>query len=187
MEAASARVCRCVCTSMRPLRAPCGRVSEGRPLRSGGRTSVRCLRLVVPPLAHAPAVARRWPHLQVIEQQLDEIIYPIPEKLQAAQAAATQAMFQNQGFPPAAARQAAQTFVAGPTPATMDNKTAGTTEQSNQGAWPNSAVTMQNMQNIIQQPHKLPNHEIPSANRQGSLKDLPYLKKRHLLYGLHRS
>lgn len=68
---------------------------------------------------------------------------------QAAQAAATQAMFQNQGFPPAAARQAAQTFVAGPTPATMDNKTAGTTEQSNQGAWPNSAVTMQNMQNIL--------------------------------------
>lgn len=68
---------------------------------------------------------------------------------QAAQAAATQAMFQNQGFPPAAARQAAQTFVAGPPPATMDNKTAGTTEQSNQGAWPNSAVTMQNMQNIL--------------------------------------
>ena len=33
---------------------------------------------------------------------------------QAAQAAATQAMFQNQGFPPAAARAAAQTFVAGP-------------------------------------------------------------------------
>lgn len=68
---------------------------------------------------------------------------------QAAQAAATQAMFQNQGFPPAAARQAAQTFVAGPPPATMDNKTAGTTEQSNQAAWPNSAVTMQNMQNIL--------------------------------------
>jgi len=68
---------------------------------------------------------------------------------QAAQAAATQAMFQNQGFPPAAARQAAQTFVAGPPPATMDNKTAGTADQSNQAAWPNSAVTMQNMQNIL--------------------------------------
>merc|ERR1712107_368632 len=68
---------------------------------------------------------------------------------QAAQAAATQAIFQNQGFPPAAARQAAQTFVAGPPAATMDNETAATTDQSNQGAWPNSAVTMQNMQNIL--------------------------------------
>ncbi len=36
------------------------------------------------------------------------------QQQQAAHAAATQAMFQNQGFPPAAARAAAQTFVSGP-------------------------------------------------------------------------
>mmetsp|Transcript_16317 Transcript_16317/g.23924 ORF Transcript_16317/g.23924 Transcript_16317/m.23924 type:complete len:476 (+) Transcript_16317:216-1643(+) len=44
---------------------------------------------------------------------------------QAAQAAATQAIFQNQGFPPAAARAAAQTFSAGPAPSqsAMPNNT----------------------------------------------------------------
>jgi hypothetical protein len=43
--------------------------------------------------------------------------HAVQAQAQAAQAAATQAMFQNQGFPPAAARAAAQTFVAGPPPA----------------------------------------------------------------------
>lgn len=54
---------------------------------------------------------------------------------QAAQAAATQAMFESQGFPPAAARAAAQTFVAAPkganqTPVVSDNGTNSSTEVS---------------------------------------------------------
>jgi len=72
---------------------------------------------------------------------------------QAAQAAATQAMFQNQGFPPAAARQAAQTFVAGPSPAT-DNQPNNDQMQVAQDSWQNTANaplanTMQNMQSIL--------------------------------------
>jgi hypothetical protein len=72
---------------------------------------------------------------------------------QAAQAAATQAMFQNQGFPPAAARQAAQTFVAGPTP--MSDKNAINEHMHiPQDTWQNlanapGANTMQNMQSIL--------------------------------------
>jgi|EP00979_Chaetoceros_neogracilis_P013582 hypothetical protein len=71
---------------------------------------------------------------------------------QAAQAAATQAMFQNQGFPPAAARQAAQTFVAGPSP--TDNHANNDQMQVSQDSWQNSANaaapnSMQNMQSIL--------------------------------------
>mmetsp|Transcript_14141 Transcript_14141/g.21218 ORF Transcript_14141/g.21218 Transcript_14141/m.21218 type:complete len:299 (-) Transcript_14141:122-1018(-) len=72
---------------------------------------------------------------------------------QAAQAAATQAMFQNQGFPPAAARQAAQTFVAGPTPIS-DKNVINEQMQIPQDSWQNApsapgANTMQNMQSIL--------------------------------------
>ena len=72
---------------------------------------------------------------------------------QAAQAAATQAMFQNQGFPPAAARQAAQTFVAGPTPMS-DKNPINEQMQIPQESWQNLANapggnTMQNMQSIL--------------------------------------
>lgn len=58
---------------------------------------------------------------------------------QAAQAAATQAIFQNQGFPPAAARAAAQTFSAGPAPS--------------QSAMPNNNVNNNNMNNMNQIPN----------------------------------
>lgn len=74
---------------------------------------------------------------------------------QAAQAAATQAMFQNQGFPPAAARQAAQTFVAGPTPMSDKNQNPINEQmQIPQESWQSLANapggnTMQNMQSIL--------------------------------------
>jgi hypothetical protein len=61
-------------------------------------------------------------------------------------------MFQNQGFPPAAARQAAQTFVAGPPPSGEN----GQTQQYAQNSWSydsngtaSVAHTMQNMQSIL--------------------------------------
>lgn len=50
------------------------------------------------------------------DAQAQQAVASAQAQAQAAQAAATQAMFQNQGFPPAAARAAAQTFVAGPPP-----------------------------------------------------------------------
>eukprot|EP00557_Chaetoceros_sp_GSL56_P002249 CAMPEP_0176501532 /NCGR_PEP_ID=MMETSP0200_2-20121128/14208_1 /TAXON_ID=947934 /ORGANISM="Chaetoceros sp., Strain GSL56" /LENGTH=320 /DNA_ID=CAMNT_0017900419 /DNA_START=111 /DNA_END=1073 /DNA_ORIENTATION=+ len=70
---------------------------------------------------------------------------------QAAQAAATQAMFQNQGFPPAAARQAAQTFVAGPPPSNESNQgqCAQNSWQYEANATVSAAQTMQNMQSIL--------------------------------------
>lgn len=71
---------------------------------------------------------------------------------QAAQAAATQAMFQNQGFPPAAARQAAQTFVAGPPPSNESNpqgQYAQNSWQYDANATASVAHTMQNMQSIL--------------------------------------
>lgn len=70
---------------------------------------------------------------------------------QAAQAAATQAMFQNQGFPPAAARQAAQTFVAGPPPSneSSQGQYAQNSWQYDANATASVAHTMQNMQSIL--------------------------------------
>lgn len=61
----------------------------------------------------------------------------------AAQAAATQAMFETQGFPPAAARAAAQTFVAAPNaPVTVskDSEASGNTT-SNQPKFVNTPTT----------------------------------------------
>lgn len=95
---------------------------------------------------------------------------------QAAQAAATQAMFQNQGFPPAAARQAAQTFVAGPPPTSADNGMEQYSSAQNQSwqydanATASVAHTMQNMQSILfavqnglQQMNNNSNNSYPSS------------------------
>lgn len=102
----------------------------------------------------------------------------------AAQAAATQAIFQNQGFPPAAARAAAQTFVAGPTPASETNNqkeldaTTGSTMAVNQQSqqlqmWPiivnmgpvNTDVDT-NTQTVSQQQQSAVQHAILASMQQ---------------------
>jgi hypothetical protein len=97
------------------------------------------------------------------EVQAQQAVASAQAQAQAAQAAATQAMFQNQGFPPAAARAAAQTFVAGPPP-TKENdqmaanaaaaEAAGNNVQAQIGAWA-SVSNPQQMQNAFLQMQQL--------------------------------
>jgi hypothetical protein len=101
---------------------------------------------------------------------------------QAAQAAATQALYERQGFPPAAARNAAQTFLAGsppdanPSKANNNNNKGSASSNNNNNM---SALTVSSAQNAVsnqsQQQQQQPQQQQPTMPFNMNLNPWAYI------------